>query len=142
MVLINFLEDKRHGLVYITVGLIFTGLGFMLLNIMPAGMVTALIVVMIVTFGEMLTMPFMNSYWIARTTSYNRGEYAALYTMSWSAAQILAPALGSQVIYYGGFKLLWWILGCLSMITACGYLLLYKHESNINKRIGQTNSHI
>jgi predicted MFS family arabinose efflux permease len=126
MILINFLEGKRHGLVYITVGLAFTGLGFMLLNIMPAGMVTALIVVMIVTFGEMLTMPFMNSYWIARTTSYNRGEYAALYTMSWSAAQILAPALGSQVIYYGGFKLLWWLLGALCLLTSAGFVWLYR----------------
>jgi MFS family permease len=57
---------------------------------------------------------------------YNRGEYAALYTMSWSAAQVFAPALGSQVIYYGGFKSLWWLLGILTALTAGGYYLLYK----------------
>jgi hypothetical protein len=46
--------------------------------------------------------------------------------MSWSAAQILAPAMGSQVIYYGGFKSLWWLLGILSLLTAGGYYLLYQ----------------
>jgi MFS family permease len=65
-----------------------------------------------------MSMPFMNSFWIARTNNYNRGEYAALYTMSWSAAQILAPAMGSQVIYYGGFKSLWWLLGILSALNS------------------------
>jgi predicted MFS family arabinose efflux permease len=130
MLLINSLEGKRHGLIYITAGVLVTGMGFALLNVLPAGMATAVLVVIIVTFGEMLSMPFMNSYWISRTTNYNRGEYAALYTMSWSAAQILAPALGSQMIFYGGFKLLWWVLGALCLLTSLGFVWLYNMNDN------------
>jgi predicted MFS family arabinose efflux permease len=130
MLLINSLEGKRHGLIYITAGVLVTGMGFALLNVLPAGMATAVLVVIIVTFGEMLSMPFMNSYWISRTTNYNRGEYAALYTMSWSAAQILAPALGSQMIFYGGFKLLWWVLGALCLLTSLGFIWLYNMNDN------------
>ncbi|MES2266760.1 MAG: MFS transporter [Bacteroidota bacterium] len=127
MVLINYLEGKRHALTYIVWGVLITGLGFILLNILPPGVVTALIVVVLVTLGEIMSMPFMNSFWIARTNVYNRGEYAALYTMSWSAAQVFAPALGSQVINYGGFASLWWLLGILSAMAALGYYLLYKN---------------
>jgi predicted MFS family arabinose efflux permease len=128
MVLINYLESKRHALTYIVWGVLITGFGFVLLNILPAGISTAILVVVLVTLGEIMSMPFMNSFWIARTNNYNRGEYAALYTMSWSAAQILAPAMGSQVIYYGGFKSLWWLLGILSLLTAGGYYLLYSNN--------------
>lgn len=128
MVLIHSLEGKRHGLVYIVIGVLITGTGFTLLNILPPGTATAVVVVLLVTLGEIMSMPFMNSYWISRTNNYNRGQYAALYTMSWSAAQVLAPAFGSQVIYHAGFNLLWWLLGGLSFVTAAGYLLLYKNE--------------
>jgi predicted MFS family arabinose efflux permease len=130
MLLINSLEGKRHGLIYITAGVLVTGMGFVLLNVLPVGMATAILVVIMVTFGEMLSMPFMNSYWISRTTNYNRGEYAALYTMSWSAAQILAPALGSQMIFHGGFKLLWWVLGALCLLTSVGFVWLYNMTDN------------
>jgi predicted MFS family arabinose efflux permease len=128
MVLIHYMEGKRHALLYIVFGVLITGAGFVLLNILPVGIVTAILVVIIVTLGEIMSMPFMNSFWISRTTDYNRGEYAALYTMSWSAAQVFAPALGSQVIYHGGFKLLWWLLGVLCLLTAAGYYLLYQNN--------------
>jgi predicted MFS family arabinose efflux permease len=136
MVLIHYLEGKRHGLVYIVSGVIITGTGFVLLNVLPAGVATAVLVVLIITLGEIMSMPFMNAYWISRTNNYNRGQYAALYTMSWSAAQILAPALGSQVIARGGFNLLWWLLGALSLATAAGYIWLYKSEK-ITEPTGQ-----
>ncbi|GGH06580.1 MFS transporter [Mucilaginibacter phyllosphaerae] len=128
MVLINYLEGKRHALTYIVWGVLITGFAFALLNVLPPGIATATLVVILVTFGEIMSMPFMNSFWIARTNNYNRGEYAALYTMSWSAAQVFAPALGSQVINYGGFNSLWWLLGILSALTAAGYYLLYQNN--------------
>ncbi|MDB5017806.1 MAG: transporter [Mucilaginibacter sp.] len=126
MVLIHNLEGKRNGLVYISGGVILGAIGFVLLNFFPGTTIAALIIVILMTFSEMLAMPFMNSFWISRTTEYNRGEYAALYTMSWSAAQVFAPFIGGEVIAYGGFNLLWWLLGALSVIAAAGYLFLYK----------------
>jgi hypothetical protein len=36
--------------------------------------------------------------------------------------------MGSQVIYYGGFRSLWWLLGILSLLTAGGYYLLYHNN--------------
>jgi predicted MFS family arabinose efflux permease len=126
MVLIHNLEGKRNGLIYIVAGILIGGIGFIGLNYLPGTTFAALIIVMAMTFSEMLAMPFMNSFWINRTNEYNRGEYAALYTMSWSAAQIFGPFIGSLIINFGGFYLLWWALAALSAVAAGGYFLLYK----------------
>jgi predicted MFS family arabinose efflux permease len=126
MVMIHNLEGKRNGLVYIISGILMGGVGFVLLVFFPPSIIAAIIVVLLMTFSEMLSMPFMNTFWISRSTEYNRGEYAALYTMSWSAAQVFAPFIGSQIIYYGGFSALWWALAALSAVAGGGYFLLYR----------------
>ncbi|MFD2145718.1 MFS transporter [Mucilaginibacter antarcticus] len=125
MVMIHKLEGKRPGLVYIYCGVALGSIGYVLLNILPPSMTTAVIVVLLITFSEMFAMPFMNAFWINRTTPHNRGEYAALYSMSWSAAQIIAPFFGSNLIYYGGFELLWWVLGGVSFLSAVGYYFMH-----------------
>jgi len=60
----------------------------------------------------------MNSFWIARTSAGNRGQYAALYTMAWSAAQTLGPLGGSQVAEHFGFKWLWFGVGTICIVVA------------------------
>jgi len=130
MVLIHNLEGKRHALVYIPIGVLLTGIGFVLLNVMPAIFISGIVVVLFITLGEMMAMPFMNSFWIARTTIHNRGEYAALYTMAWSTAQVLAPTLGSQIILHSGFPMLWWLLGGVCLLAAAGFAGLYKLVSS------------
>src|SRR6185503_9397336 len=126
MVLVHNLEGKRNGLVFIMCGILIAALGFVLLNILPPTAVAAVIVVVLITFGEMMSMPFMNAFWIGRSTANNRGDYAALYSMTWSAGQVIAPLVGGEVIAYGGFNLLWWVLGALSLISSAGYFILYR----------------
>ncbi|WPV01674.1 MFS transporter [Mucilaginibacter sp. cycad4] len=134
MILINWLEGKRHALTYIISGILVTGSGFILLNLMPHVPLVAILIVCMITLGEMLSMPFMNTFWISRSNVRNRGEYAALYSMSWAGAQIIAPFLGSQVIAYGGFELLWWLLGGVCLFVALGYFIM-KRSIHINKRV-------
>jgi predicted MFS family arabinose efflux permease len=126
MVLIHNLEGKRNGLIYIVFGILIACLGFVLLNILPPTALGAIIVVVLITFGEMMSMPFMNAFWIGRSTVNNRGDFAALYSMTWSTAQVLAPLIGGEVIAYGGFNLLWWVLGGISLISSAGYFFLYR----------------
>jgi len=49
-----------------------------------------------------------------------------LYSMSWSTAQILAPTVGSQIILYGHFSMLWWISAIVCGISSAGFALLYR----------------
>ncbi|MFI5137432.1 MAG: MFS transporter [Sphingobacteriales bacterium] len=126
MVLIHNLEGRRNGLIFISTGIFMLGVSFLLLNVVPPSAISAIFIVVLITFSEMVSMPFMNAFWISRTTDYNRGEYAALYTMSWSAAQVIGPFAGGQVIFFGGFRLLWWLLGAVSMLASLGYIILYR----------------
>jgi predicted MFS family arabinose efflux permease len=129
MVLIYRLEGKRPVLYYITRGILLVGLSFLLLNIPGIGSTLALVMIITVTFGEIFSMPFMNSYWIGRTNTSNRGQYAALYTMAWSAAQTLGPMGGAQVVQYSNFQVLWYITGGLCIVSALVFRRLGRPDS-------------
>ena len=73
------------------------------------------------TIGEMMSMPFMNSFWTIRSADHNRGQYAALYTIAWSVAQTAGPLAGSQIAERAGFEVLWWTKGSVGFITAIGF---------------------
>jgi predicted MFS family arabinose efflux permease len=132
MVMIHNLEGRRPGLVYVYTGVFIGSAGFILLNIIPPTAVAAIMIVVLITFSEMLCMPFMNSFWIHRSKDHNRGQYAGLYSMSWSAAQIIAPFMGGRLIDHGGFSLLWWVFAGLSLISATGYFFLYRYTIRIS----------
>ena len=104
------------------------GLSFLLLNIPVAPVAIACCMITLITFGEILSMPFMNSYWIGRTQPSNRGQYAALYTMAWSAAQTLGPMGGAQLAQHYGFNSLWWAVGCLSIFASLSFWLSHKNS--------------
>ena len=118
MVMIYKLEPRKKNLFYIALGVLLIGFSFISLNIPGGGAALALLMIVMITFGEILSMPFMNSYWIARTQPSNRGQYAALYTMSWSAAQTLGPLFGAQLAQSAGFAALWWAVGGLCIVAA------------------------
>lgn len=125
MVFVYKLERKGKNVLFITIGVAITGASFLLLNIHFAYLYMAIFMIVCVTFGEILAMPFMNTYWIARTSHGNRGQYAALYTMAWSAAQTLGPMAGAQVAQAAGFSALWWAVGLLSLFTSLAFYRMY-----------------
>lgn len=118
MVLIYKLEGKGRNLRYISIGIFLVGIAFLMLNIPGLGPILALFIITLLTFGEIFSMPFMNSFWISRTQPGNRGQYAALYTMAWSAAQTLGPLGGSQLAGHFGFKWLWFSAGAICFVVA------------------------
>jgi len=126
MVLVYKLEGKRNSLFYITVGVFLVGASFLLLNLPVYATLVSISMIILVTCGEILSMPFMNSYWISRTQSHNRGQYAALYTMAWSIAQTLGPIGGAQVAEHLGFTILWWLVGGILVLAGIFYNALRK----------------
>ena len=121
MVLIHKLEGRRHILHYIMIGVFMVSLSFIVFNILPGAEMLAIVSMLINTMGEMLSMPFMNTYWISRTVNENRGQYAGMYTIAWSLAQVMGPAFGAWIAGSFGFTILWWIIGGILMATALGF---------------------
>ncbi len=129
MVLVYKLEGKRPATYYIPIGVGLVSLAYFSLTLPIPGMILGPLMIIIVTFGESMSMPFMNSFWISRTTHENRGQYAALYSMAWSVAQSLGPIAGSQVAEHFGFRVLWAVGGALTLISALAFRRVHKHRN-------------
>ena len=128
MVLVFKLEGKKENLVYIFYGVCMVGLSYVLLNILPLSIGAAFFCMILTTIGEMSSMPFMSSYMIGRTSPTNRGQYAGLYTIAWSVAQVVGPIGGSQVAEHAGFSVLWWIVGGVCVLAAIGFRSLQQNK--------------
>jgi predicted MFS family arabinose efflux permease len=130
MVIVFKLEGTRPYLRLMTIGSILMGVSFLVLNIplVPA-FALAVISTVLITFGEMIAMPFMNSYYISRSSEGNRGQYAAYYTMAWSAAQVLGSMFGTQIAFSLGFNNLWWIICLVCLLAAWGYERLLSKQN-------------
>ena len=127
MIMVFSMEGKKPLTVFIRTGVFLVGVGFATLNIFPPAAWVAIICVVIITLGEMLSMPFMNSFWVSRTAESNRGQYAAMYTIAWSVAQVVGPYTGSQVIEKWGYKVLWWIIAGVCVLASLGFSQLGKY---------------
>lgn len=121
MVMVYRLENRRHNTVYIGYGVLLNAASFGVLWLGgPFGWI-AVLSMLLITFGEMMSMPFMNAYWIGRSNAQSRGQYAALYGIAFSAAQVVGPALGAQVAGLWGFKWLWGALVGLGLLNFWGF---------------------
>jgi predicted MFS family arabinose efflux permease len=126
MVVVYKLEGRRDNLFYIIIGTCLVSFAFMLLGIPGYGIIMAFLMVFIITIGEILSMPFMNSFWVNRSNASNRGQYAALYTIAWSGAQTIGPMLAAQIAQHAGFGYLWWGVSAVLAMVAFGFWRLKK----------------
>lgn len=129
MVLVFRLEGRRPPLFFMVSGTLLVAISFALFNILPVLLWVALLSTLLVTLGEIFSMPFMNTYWLGRSNERNRNQYAGIYTATWAVAQVIGPAGGSWLAGAFGYGLLWWTTGGLSLLAAIGYALLYRRET-------------
>lgn len=122
MPLINWLEKSRISKVSIIwVGTLILGLGFWVFNFSPWGGILIISMVFI-TVGEMLVFPFGNSFAMERSQKGKAGEYMALFPIAFSAAHIIGPNLGMQLIEKFGYNFTW---SMIFIATVVGLLLCH-----------------
>lgn len=128
MVVIYRLEQKNKNMSYIIFGLVVCALAFVTLLIPGPAKIITLVMILLITIGEIMTMPFMNTFWTQRSNDLNRGQYAALYTMAWGIAQTLGPVLSSFLVDASSFNALFIVMGVLLSFTALGFVYLSKSK--------------
>ncbi|GAB3326632.1 MFS transporter [Larkinella ripae] len=128
MPLVYTIEKKyaRLKVLIIAIGVLLVGFSYLLLNA-GSGVFLAVVCVLFNTLGEMLAMPFMLSFTVERATVQNRGQYLALYSMTYAIAQITGPAIGAQVVTWSGFPVLWDVVMGLCLVSAGGFWWLWEH---------------
>jgi predicted MFS family arabinose efflux permease len=125
MVIVYKLENRRKPLVYMFAGGMLMGLSFLVLASVPV-LIIVICSMLFITIGEMLLFPFTNNFWVSRTTSHNRGRYAAAYTITFAFANIIAPLFGSGIARHGGFPVLFLCNFILCAVGSFGFLWLGK----------------
>lgn len=138
MILVYKLENKRPDVLYIGYGVIMMGASYLLFNIFPPYVFVAFIYALSFTIAEMLTMPFMNNFWIHRSQDHNRGEYAGLYTVAYCVSTIVAPTLGAYVVRHLGYANWWYTVAAICTLTFFGFrLLLPKRAQSVQGISGE-----
>jgi predicted MFS family arabinose efflux permease len=129
MPLVFKIEGRKPYLMLIAAGTLLMGLSFLLLNIpLLGGMLIAVLFVLVLTVAEIISMPFMNSYYISRTKEHNRGAYAGMYTMAWSAAQVIGSSSGAVLAHNIGFVNLWFLAAFVCVLAAMGFYQLHQRS--------------
>lgn len=136
MVLIFKLEGRRANTYFILRGTVLCGISYLMIAVFRVDHWLALLMILMMTMGEIISMPFMNSFWISRSSNHNRGQYAALYTVAWAAAQTIGPVVGAFLAEKGGYTTLWWTIGILMLVAAVGFARLHRfvHHPSIQRR--------
>lgn len=112
-----FEKSKLEGLKVVIAGIFLLAISFFVLNISNwIGIV--IIGMLFMTFGEMLSFPFSNAYALERAKKGSRGEYMAMYSMSFSVAHILGPNIGMHMSDKYGFAFTWYFMAIL-LLLAC-----------------------
>ncbi|MCY7293683.1 MAG: MFS transporter [Ferruginibacter sp.] len=125
MVIVFKLEGKRPYLSLISYGSFLMAISFLLLNLPIAnGFLIAAFTMFVITIAEMISLPFMNSFYIGRSSDNTRGQYAGLYTMTWSAAQVISSFAGAAFAYAYGFINLWFVVCAICMLAGAGFYWL------------------
>ncbi|MFT5791002.1 MAG: putative MFS family arabinose efflux permease [Saprospiraceae bacterium] len=114
-------EKKKSNAYYVFIGLILTGLSFIVLNL-TSWIGILVIGILLMTVGEMIAFPFSNSFAAQRAKKGNQGEYMALYSISFSFAHIFGHNSGMQLVDKFGFETAWNIMTIIAFI---GVIILY-----------------
>jgi predicted MFS family arabinose efflux permease len=104
------------------VGVVLTGASYVLLNV-GHGVLILAIAMAVLSIAEILVMPYLTTYTTNRAPVQSRGKYMGMYSMSYSVAFIIAPALGTWLLNGWGYNVLWWCMGLFSIAVAAGFLI-------------------
>jgi predicted MFS family arabinose efflux permease len=131
MIMISSIEKKRAGIFYIILGVILIAMSYLFLTLpLSFHLLLATLAILFFTFGEMLSMPFINTFVISRSNEHNRGLYAAGFTLSWSLAQVIGPSVGFLIAERCGYNTLWAGISIVLFLCAFGYFKLSMIEKS------------
>lgn len=128
MVIIYHLEQKNRNLQFIIFGLLICALAFQALIVPGPTKSMCLLSIVLVTIGEVMTMPFMNTYWTLRSNSRNRGQYAGLYAMAWGISQVVGPYFSTLLVEWKGYVALYCTVAFILVVCAVGFVALGREK--------------
>jgi len=121
MTVIFWMERNWSKKRAVTIGVALHIIAYLFASLLQLSLAGAFVLMTFITLSEMLSFSVLTNFWMSRTDETNRGQYAAIWTMTWAFAQTVGPFLGSLVAQYAGFSVLWAVVALLSGMA----MLLY-----------------
>jgi MFS family permease len=122
MLLIRAVES-RDRMQMVGLGALLVCGGLALLSIGSSVMIAVLSMV-ILTFGEMLSMPITNAVVAERAGTAAVGRYMGAYSLAFSAAFVIGPVAGTAVYQNLGPRVLWLAIGTVGVALAFAFAAL------------------
>lgn len=128
MIVIYKIEGKRNNLIYMAFGTVICALSYISLLIPADPKWVCVLMIILITAGEIIAMPFMNTFMVNRSNENNRGQYAALFTMAWGIGQTVGPYLCSLLVEHSNFSVMFIVSAGVFILTAFGFSRLRMHS--------------
>lgn len=126
MIIVYLIGERARKAWLIPGGILLLGLSFVMLNL-TQHLSILYAAMLLLSIAEILAMPFMATITVERSGLANRGAYMGLYTISYAAAHVVAPYLGTTLAATFGFATLWWVMGALAVVTALAIYFVVQH---------------
>ena len=137
MPIVSYFERKKVQKIKIILwGTLIMGISFygLIINVWAGILVISMV---LVSFGEMFSFPFSNSFALSRAQIGHEGRYMALYTMSFSLAHIVSSNMGMEIIANYGYQTDWFVMGSFGILAGicCLWIekLLQTELKSVNK---------
>ena len=128
--IISHFSNKSKTLYYSALGSFYVAIAFFLIALNQS-LVSAYLFIIVITFGEIYSMPFMASYASKFATEKTRGKIMSYYTLSFSFAFAIAAKIGFKIESIYGFSSLWLVMFITMLFVSYGFFFLYKKEKAV-----------
>ncbi len=125
MPLVHIAAKRLSSSASIILGTVLCGASFSILTF-PGHLPLLYFSMFLLCLSEILAMPFMATVTMRRASEGRQGAYMGMNSLSFSAAHILSPFLGTRIADHFGFNVLWIATGILTIITALGFWMIVK----------------
>jgi predicted MFS family arabinose efflux permease len=122
MLLMEWLKGKSI-IKIIAVGAFLLCIGYGLIPF-GRGFIYGAVTVIIWTFGEMLTLPFLTTLIADHSSDAVRGKYMGMFSFAFSLSLSVGPGLGTMVYDSWSPDILWYICGIAGIFLFFGFLSL------------------
>jgi predicted MFS family arabinose efflux permease len=126
MVLLHALR-RRAPLKVIRLGALLSALALALLP-WGSSFSYVILVMLVLTLGEMFFMPVAEGFVANRAGESNRGRYMGMYSLAYSIAFAVSPGLGTWVYATAGATVLWSACGVAGILLWLGFTRLSTRE--------------
>jgi MFS family permease len=117
--------EKNPPMLMMAAGSFFVAFGLLLYGLVSTFVLFAVAMV-ILTVGEMVTIPIAQAVVASFAPEEMRGRYSFVYGNSWGISLAAGPYLAGLVLDNYDPNLLWYACGILGMIAVLGFLVLHR----------------